>query len=728
MSIKQLIKTFSLISLISIFSLAAIPSNGSIIIDGGVAYNNTGTVTLTLAADGIPTEMRIGNTSGGGSFEPFNTTKVGWALDTGGGDGTKTVYVTFRNGEGSSGEVSDNIVYDAAAPGLSGTLSNVTWTNVSDPANQDFANATDTGPAGVDHYEIYWGTDSGAIVKNEADSNTSDFDPADLAGVDGTYYLRVRAIDAASNEGSWVTVMSYQFDDNSPTVPGTLSNITWTSASDPADQDFAEASDTGGSGINASGYEIYWGTDSNGTTATKTGSSDYDPADLGVGYNTYYLRARSKDNAGNYSAWQTIMTYQYDAAAPGLAGTLSNVTWTNASDPANQDFANATDTGPAGVDHYEIYWGTDSGAIIKNEADSATSAYDPADLAGVDGTYYLRVRAIDAASNAGNWVTVMSYQYENEAPGLAGTLSNVTWTNVSNPSNQNFADASDTGGSGVDHYEIYWGTNSGAIVKNQADSATSAYDPVDLAGADGTYYLRVRAIDAASNVGSWVTVMSYQFDSATKPISQLSVQSWTSDNTPGNITWIAPETEDTDDSGVNEYDLYWGELDDGESVHWTQSGETKDPGAIAVGSDGTWYLRARYRDNAGNESIWYTIKEYQFDDGSVAAPAISSVKTSSDGLVIGEFTWQTDNDPYVSWTVPAVNLDRAPITEYRIQWDAAGWHNTAGLSYTFNPDDISNGRHTINVQAKNQSLVWGDIVTFGIWVDEIGRASCRERV
>ncbi len=58
-------------------------------------------------------------------------------------------------------------------------------------------------------------------------------------------------------------------------------------------------------------YEFYWGTNNNATSGTRTSANQYNPPAIPTGV-PYYLRIRTQDRHGLWSAWQTIYTLIYD--------------------------------------------------------------------------------------------------------------------------------------------------------------------------------------------------------------------------------------------------------------------------------------------------------------------------------------------------------------------------------------------------------------------------------
>ena len=98
------------------------PPTGSVTINGGAAGTNNVSVTLTLSAtDNVGvTQMQFSNDNTTFSpIESYSTAPKAWTLAT--GDGTKTVWVKFRDAAGNSVTVSDAITLDTTPPVLSFT-------------------------------------------------------------------------------------------------------------------------------------------------------------------------------------------------------------------------------------------------------------------------------------------------------------------------------------------------------------------------------------------------------------------------------------------------------------------------------------------------------------------------------------------------------------------------------------------------------------------------------
>lgn len=96
-----------------------IPPEGTIVINGGATYTNTTSVNLTLSASDLGGSGLFGmqfsnDASTWSSWEAYGSTKA-WVLDS--GDGTKTVFVRFKDNAGNvSASFSDTIVLDTSGP------------------------------------------------------------------------------------------------------------------------------------------------------------------------------------------------------------------------------------------------------------------------------------------------------------------------------------------------------------------------------------------------------------------------------------------------------------------------------------------------------------------------------------------------------------------------------------------------------------------------------------
>ncbi|MBI4688908.1 MAG: fibronectin type III domain-containing protein [Nitrospirae bacterium] len=177
------------------------PPSGSFYIDSDAYYTNSISVTLTLSASdssGVP-EMCISNTSSCSIWETYTSSKS-WTLAS--GDGSKKVYVWFKDGVGNTNTTpySDTITLDTVTPS-NGTLSTVALDSQVVLSWSGFSDLT----SGISNYILVY--TAGGIpsscssgVQIYSGSNTSYTHTGLVNGT--TYYYRVCAADNAGNTSS----------------------------------------------------------------------------------------------------------------------------------------------------------------------------------------------------------------------------------------------------------------------------------------------------------------------------------------------------------------------------------------------------------------------------------------------------------------------------------------------------------------------------------------------
>ncbi len=275
---------------------------GSIAINGGAAYTNSTSATLTLSASDTLSgldDMRFSNNGTSWStWEAYAASKV-WTLLS--GDGTKTVYIQYRDNVGNvSSSLSDTIVLDTVAS--TGSISingGASYTN-STSATLDLS-ASDAMIidllSGVDDMHFSNNGTSWSSWETYAASKVWTL----LSG-DGTKTVYVQYRDNAGNVSSSYTdtimldTINPSSSASSPSSKVTLHfTVTW-SGTDAT------------SGIDS--YDVQYrvgsaGTWTNWLTGTTTTSDMFGPSSpvTVVQGQTYYFRVRARDNAGNLEAY-----------------------------------------------------------------------------------------------------------------------------------------------------------------------------------------------------------------------------------------------------------------------------------------------------------------------------------------------------------------------------------------------------------------------------------------
>ena len=186
---------------------------GSVVINGNAAATRNTTVTLTLSASdtqGPVTQMRFSNDGTTFSAAEAYATSKSWALTS--GDGTKTVYVQYRDAAGNwSTAATDTIVLDTTAPSTSAITATVvtsssvtiTWTT-----NEPSTSQVDYGPT----------TSYGSTTP--LDSTLVTAHSVTLIGLtsNATYNFRVHSSDALANEAVSANA-TFIIDTAAPSIP-----------------------------------------------------------------------------------------------------------------------------------------------------------------------------------------------------------------------------------------------------------------------------------------------------------------------------------------------------------------------------------------------------------------------------------------------------------------------------------------------------------------------------
>jgi hypothetical protein len=179
--------------------------NGTIAINGGAPYVNSTSVTLNLSGVDTQTgvyQMQFSNDGISWSgWEAYSSSKA-WTLTA--GDGTKTVYVQYKNNaEISSDTISDTIILDTTPPS----------SNATSPAHSMNLNITvswigSDATSGVTAYDVQYRVGAGGTWKDWLTHTTATsaiFGPINPVKVahSETYFFRVRAYDGAGNRDNY---------------------------------------------------------------------------------------------------------------------------------------------------------------------------------------------------------------------------------------------------------------------------------------------------------------------------------------------------------------------------------------------------------------------------------------------------------------------------------------------------------------------------------------------
>jgi hypothetical protein len=328
-----------------------------------------------------------------------------------GGDGIYYLRVQTKDvaGNTSSWATLFSFRYDNTAPSNpiltspSHTISQ--WKN-DNTVDINWSGATDASGSGVSGYSIEWSTLPTTLPDTIMEITDSSITSNPLA--DGnSWYFHIRTRDKA---GLWASdaahIGPFYIDVTEPSLPssalevgGAINDFWQATINDPRFTWMPATDSTAG----LAGYNIYWGIEDNGTSSNWTPDAVYDPGPVPSG--KYYLRAQSKDKAGNLSGWVTLFIFKYDFDPPSSyiiqmpstsCGALL-IRW------------DGIDWG-AGIQGYDVQYRVGSTGnwldwLINTTARQAYFGLtDPVTLVPGE-TYYFRVRAIDFLGNEEEYPT-----------------------------------------------------------------------------------------------------------------------------------------------------------------------------------------------------------------------------------------------------------------------------------------------------------------------------------
>lgn len=567
-------------------------------------------------------------------------------------DGVHTIEVIARNRVNHDSAIrSDAVRIDTVAPTNPTTVTSSShtlsvWSNDNTVAVA-WSGASDSN-SGIKGYSYSFTTSSTTIPDTIQDTTgTTATSPALANG--SSWYFHVRTVDNAGNWNSGAKHYGPFFIDvNAPTNPtgfnpgcGATSDV-WQSYCAYLTASWTGAADTGGSGVE--GFYYYFGSSSTGTSTDFTIYPNYNTPSA-PNPSVYYFRLRTKDVAGNVSAWATMFILRYDAEAPlnptsvDPGCTATSGVWQNTCQDPNFAWSGATDGSGSGIAKYFYCWSSSSSCTPTTQ--TTTPGYDPP-AGSSTFSYYLRVSVEDAVYNRSNAVTLFNLKYDGTPPsnptGFNSSHSLSTWYNSDNTIDISWTGAGDTGGSGVHGYSILWHTTPDALPDTVEDTTSLSTTSPPLSDSS-SWYFHVRTRD---NVGNWASTAAHygpfwidthapSNPTSVSPNCTAANNTWQRTCGDPNFTWSG--ASDGAGSGIYGYYYYFGPDSGGTSSDFTTNAGY-DPGAVP--SPSTYYLRVATVDNLSLISAWTTLYTFKYD---ASPPTNPSAYTSDPAEII----WTNDN-------------------------------------------------------------------------------------
>ncbi len=442
-----------------------------------------------------------------------------------------------------------------------------------------------------------------------------------------TYQYRVRATDAAGNLGGYSPVAAATTaappDTTAPSAPASLSasasgspavNLSWTAATD---------------NVGVTGYRVERcqgsGCTSFAQIATPTGTTF---GDSGLAASTtYQYRVRATDAAGNLGGYSPVAAATTaappDTTAPSAPASLSASA--SGSPAVNLSWTAATDN--VGVTGYRVERCQGSGCTSFTQIATPTGTTFSDSGRAASTTYQYRVRATDAAGNLGGYSPLASVATSPAPDTIPPTAPASLTATASGSTTVNLSWAAATDNVGVTGYRVErcQGSNCTSFTQIATPTGTTFSDTGRAAST--TYQYRVRATDAAGNLGGYSPLASVATSPAPDtipPTAPASLTATASGSTTVNLSWAAA----TDNVGVTGYRVE--RCQGSNCTSFTQiatpTGTTFSDTGRAAGT--TYRYRVRATDAAGGLGAYSPIASATT---TVAAPVASFTATPLTG-------------------------------------------------------------------------------------------------
>ncbi len=581
------------------------------------------------------------------------------------------------------------------------------------------------GISGIAEYQYAVGTTSGGTeVVNWTSAGSALSGTINATMTEGgTYYISVKA---RSDAGVWSTAGTYGgilVDSQSPTCsvqalaqyqPANSFTVNWS------------GTDTGSgmtplytvqSKIGADGTWTDWQSNTSVSTAVFTGTNG----------NNYFFQCKSRDNAGNWSAYpggngNTGTTI--DSVAPATPvvsdGTGTDIAYSTSGNTISANWPAVSGT----AEYFHAIGSTSGGTDVLGWTTSGTTpSFTASALALADGaTYYVAVKARNNA-NLYSGTGVSNGVKIDTTPPTTPTVSVPDVFSSSNTYLEGSWSSSDAH-TGVTEYQVSVGTAAGlADTKDWFSAGTQTSMVISgLTMTNGqTYYINVRAVNAAGLVSAAGTSDGVKVDSTLLPgpttINDGTAADidFTSSTTTLSANWSAI-------TGASKYEYAIGTTSGGRNVvDWTSvntsTSVTKTGLTLTQGT--TYYVVVRARNSANIPGTGRVSDGITIDTAKPGTPAVT---------YNGSYSTSKTQLP-ATWTATA---GLSGISEYQyavgttaggtntLSWTSAGADTNATIPATL----TEGGTYYISVKAKSGAAVFSDAGTSGAVTVDTTAPSC----
>ncbi|HEX9709962.1 MAG TPA: hypothetical protein VGB42_08380, partial [Candidatus Thermoplasmatota archaeon] len=487
----------------------------------------------------------------------------------------------------------------------------------------------------------------------------------------GANFVTVRALDTTGASAAWNTTVGWDtLAPDPPTVtgaPGPFVNstqLTW-SWEVPPDEGLGVEEYAVRVGSLAGGGDLVPLLEVGNTTEyTYVGAADG---------RSYYFSVRAKDRAGNWGPWGNATGGTTVDRTPPGTGTA----------PAPAAFVNQTrltwtwepfSDNESGVAAYEVRAGTAPGA---SDAASGIQVADPAfTLEGANHgkRYYLSLRARDQAGNWGAWGPPSeAVAVDLVAPTAPGAPSGPDGFRNVTAATWNWSEAQDHL-AGVAAYEIHVGTSAGA---SDLFFGVSSQRSIHLTGLpDGAaVHVRVRAVDAAGNLGPWAQAPVPLVVDRTAPPGPGGLEGPTGWINRTSASWSWSAVLDPV-SGLDFYEVRIGTFPGGGDLLLNHPVVGTSFTFAALREDTETYFSVRAADNAGNRGPWSVSSAVMVDMSAPSVPGAVNATASPSNSARVEWAWSPSTDSGSGVAFYLIRIGTAPAAG-----DVLEWTPVKGTSY-----------------------------------------------
>jgi hypothetical protein len=296
-----------------------------------------------------------------------------------------------------------------------------------------------------------------------------------------------------------------------------------------------------------------------------------------------------------------------DTTAPGQPTLLSPGSWERIDHSYTLDWTDVSDDASNPVTYDLLVFNFDWSLAVLSKSGLTSSEYNLSSETLADGTYRWIVRAVDGASNVGDWAFGEPFILASDftAPGQPTLQSPGSWERIDHSYTLDWSDVIDEASNPVTYDLLVFNFDWSSMVVVQGGLTPSEYNLSSETLVDGTYWWIVRAVDGAGNVGEWAFggpfILASDFTAPGQPILQ-SPGSWERIDHSYTLNW----TEVIDDaSNPVTYDLLVFNFD-WSSMVVVQGGLTPSEYNLSSETlaDGTYWWIVRAVDGAGNIGDW----------------------------------------------------------------------------------------------------------------------------